>query len=173
MKGANNESWKLCVNGKYSISNRGRVRREIAGRNTWKGRTLVPIRNVSGYLRVAIFPPPKRCVFVHKLVAEAFIGHRPHGKQINHVNGNKSDNRVENLEYITPSENMRHALVNGFHPPIHGVHQWRSVLSDAKVKRIRELRKAGKKLNELAEMFGVTFSNISNVCRRVSWKHVE
>lgn len=50
---------------------------------------------------------------VHTLVANAFFGYRPANKNVNHKNCNKLDNTVENLEYVTPSENIQHAMQNG------------------------------------------------------------
>jgi len=50
---------------------------------------------------------------VHTMVANAFLGYRPNGKNVNHRNCDKLDNRIENLEYITQAENIQHALANG------------------------------------------------------------
>lgn len=52
-------------------------------------------------------------LYVHKEVMRAFCGERPDGMFINHINGNKHDNRLDNLEYITPTENNEHAMRNG------------------------------------------------------------
>lgn len=54
---------------------------------------------------------------VHHLVAHVWIGHRPPGMQINHKNGIRNDNRVENLEYVTPLENVKHAIALGLYVP--------------------------------------------------------
>jgi hypothetical protein len=70
-----------------------------------------------GYLQVGLRQNGKRIFrMVHRLVALVALGPCPYGKQVNHRNGNKKDNRAANLEYVTPSENMRHAIEMGLIP---------------------------------------------------------
>ena len=66
--------------------------------------------NNSGYQMVNVSRPPQ---YVHRLVAETWIPNPNHHEQVNHINGDKTDNRVENLEWVTHSENMRHAYRTG------------------------------------------------------------
>ena len=67
-----------------------------------------------GYLTVHLSQDGiAKILYVHSLVAEAWIGPRPSGLQINHLDGNKLNNRVENLEYTTALENQRHAIRTG------------------------------------------------------------
>ena len=70
---------------------------------------LKPIVNHNGYLWVALYKDRKRKMcFVHRLVAFAFIGDLPKGYQVNHINENKTDNNIKNLEYVTPKQNVNH-----------------------------------------------------------------
>lgn len=96
------EIWKPIDN-RYSVSNYGRVR------NNETRKILKPRKNSRGYFRVYLYLNEfKRDFFVHKLVANAFLGKRPKGYVINHLDGDKQNNCVWNLEYCTQSENMKH-----------------------------------------------------------------
>ena len=79
-----------------------------------KNRRLKKRFNKGGYIRAAIYHNGKRSdEFVHKIVAELFICNSENKPQVNHINGIKTDNRVENLEWCTASENTRHAWKSG------------------------------------------------------------
>lgn len=67
----------------------------------------------SGYLRVQLHNKCNKNFYLHRLIAETFIENPNNLKSINHINGIKTDNRIENLEWCTPSENLLHAYSNG------------------------------------------------------------
>lgn len=97
----------LKINGypRYSINKFGVVR------NDKTGRLLRPGTNASGYQHVVLRENNKsKTHAIHRLVANAYLGVRPSGYEINHKNGRTYDNRLENLEYISRLENMRHSL---------------------------------------------------------------
>ena len=103
MKG---EIWHKCEvpYTRYEVSNLGRVRNERTGQ-------VLRLRKVShGYRKVTLFykGQQKHC-YVHNLVATAFVEGWREGLEVNHKNGVKTDNRAENLEWVTSSENHRHA----------------------------------------------------------------
>lgn len=79
---------------------------------------LVPVKQPNGYVHVTLSDQDGRHkqVGIHTLVAEHFIPNPYHRSIVNHINGNKQDNRVENLEWCTSSENAQHALRNGLCP---------------------------------------------------------
>jgi hypothetical protein len=108
------ETWRTVElsDDTYSVSDLGNVRRDKAGHGVNRSvpYNLVLCETPSGYLRVLFCINNKRSMhFVHRLIANTFIGPCPDGSQINHKNGIKIDNRPENLEWVTPKENMYHA----------------------------------------------------------------
>jgi HNH endonuclease/NUMOD4 motif len=100
--------------GRYQVSNLGRVRAHpdasISGSKP--GRVLFTARDNCGYPQAYLHyaPMKKQTVKVHRLVADAFLGQRAAGMQVNHIDGNKANNAVTNLEYVTSRENSRHAV---------------------------------------------------------------
>lgn len=101
--------------GIYSVSDMGRVRSERSGSNTFPGKVLAcPVDTHDFYRAVALVGAGKqRKRTVHSLVMAAFAGPCPVGWQVNHIDGDKLNNRLSNLEYVTPGENTRHAIRTG------------------------------------------------------------
>ncbi len=102
------EEWRAIdgSGGRYQVSDQGRVRS--------LNRVLKPSPTAKGYMRVTIWVRGEtKHRKIHQLVAEAFIGPCPEGQEINHKNTDRSDNRAENLEYLTRKENAEHAIKQG------------------------------------------------------------
>ena len=110
--------------------------------------------------------------YVHRLVAETFIPNPDNRPEVNHKNGIKWDNRVENLEWVTKSENMNHAILNGLSNSIGETH-YGAKLTEEQVIQIRELY-ATKKYTQrqLGKMYGVCFQHISKIVNNKQWKHI-
>ena len=98
---------------RYEVSNLGRVRAnpKIKCGGSKPFRILFQAADESGYLRVSLhYAPMKRMtVKVHRLVADSFLGARLQGHQVNHIDGDKTNNSVENLEFVSNKENAWHA----------------------------------------------------------------
>lgn len=163
------EIWKpvASLDNQYEVSSLGNVRRATGSNGTQAGRPIAVTSN-RGYAR---FAPSVRgrqvCRAVHRLVAEAFIGD-PLGKQINHKNGVKHDNRAENLELCSAAENTRHRFEVLGHkpskaPPSKGQLNGRAKLNDACARAIRGLRAEGWTQQRIADLFGVDQTNISRI----------
>lgn len=100
--------------GWYEVSDAGRVRRVRPAHNSHVGKIIAGGSNPVGYrimrlCRLGVI----RGFTTHALVMLAFVGPRPDGAQVNHKDGNKKNNRLSNLEYVTPAENIAHAKRNG------------------------------------------------------------
>jgi len=165
------ENWKPCAGGNYEVSDAGRVRRGTTGRRTWPGRMTKPSLLNIGYYSVAPTVDGKNVRhYVHRLVAEAFLGPCPDGHEVNHINGIKTDNHVSNLEYVTHAENMSAAGRGGLltrgeaHPG--------SKLSEADVRAIRAARGDGESFGRIAARFGLSTATVYGIVNRTAWKHV-
>lgn len=110
------EIWKSIpeYKGLYDVSNLGRVRRACDSCFYKKGDVLQTHKSVKGYLRVYLMKNSKEhlCT-VHQLVLFAFTGPRPEGLLAAHLNDIKADNRLENLAWMTNSENIKLAYEHG------------------------------------------------------------
>lgn len=114
---------------------------------------------------------------VHRAVLQTFVGEIPEGMQVNHINGVKHDNRLENLELVTASGNTSHGFrVLGRKGrntnPSKGEAHHNSKLDAAKVREIRRLYDAGAVQKDLAAQFDTPQAHISRIIRRTAWAHV-
>ena len=99
--------------GKYAVSNLGNVM-SINYLNTRKPKVLVPIKHHGGYLIVHL---GNKIKMIHTLVAKAFLPNPNEKKFVNHIDGNKQNNIVDNLELVTSKENVNHAIRTGLRDP--------------------------------------------------------
>lgn len=158
------EEWKNIEKTHYSVSNMGKIRNDKTGKILGKG------LDKDGYCLTAIpYDGKFKTQKVHRLVAAYFISNPLNLPQVNHINGVKTDNRVENLEWVTALDNLRHAYKNGLHviKPVY-------MLNDKKqiIKEFESTREAGKEV-------GVTNASISSAAREghksggFYWKYAE
>jgi len=171
----NNEQWKPVrqSGNAHEVSNLGRVRR------TSNRKILKTARHKQGYRLVTLsFLKTKWQGTVHSLVAEYFIGPRPAGMVICHIDDNPANNNVTNLKYATQKENMHDAIKTGIWKPwgdyaAYGEAHHRTVLTEAQVSEMRTLFKAGVKAKDLALHFGAPRSTIYNIVTGRRWTHVD
>lgn len=168
------EEWR-DVPGKwpYEVSDRGRVR------HTLSGRVKEPQTDHRGYQRVKLMlnGDYKHCS-IHSLVLRAFRGPPPTEEhETNHLSGNKADNRLANLEWVTRRENTLHAYENG----LMEVPRNRSGEEhpNAKIteKDVRDIREAYENedviYEELAERYPISAAQVGSIIRREKWAHVK
>jgi hypothetical protein len=114
-----------------------------------------------------------RCFMLHRVIALTFHGPIPEACEVNHIDGDKQNNRPENLEYITHAENIEHAYANGLTPRRYrGSTNWASRLTEADVSTIRSELVNGASLGAMSRRFHVSKQSISAIRDRITWKHV-
>lgn len=183
-----NEEWREVPgwDGRYSVSNLGRVRTNYVDYNNHTGILVrkkvenirVPTVHPKGYFYISLSAPKKRWfVGVHKLIALAFIANPNNYTIINHKNGQKTDNRIENLEWCSHKQNMHHAWRTGLmkNARLTGVKHHRARLCDDDIRFIRKLitdfSDIAKK-REIATLYHISIYTINDILKRRSWKHV-
>ena len=129
----------------------------------WGGRKVKPQPNGKGYLRVHI---AGRMRFVHRLVAEKYVPNPNNLPQVNHKDGNKKNNRADNLEWVSNYENRQHAVKEGLQ--IHGERCPWAKLKQQDVDYIKEHNETPSK--ELSAMFNISVGMIRAIRRGSSWK---
>lgn len=149
----------------YQISNLGNVYRILKNKNL---RRLKPRPAFGGYLQAVIFNGAKnrRPFYIHRMVAQSFC-EKEAGSLVNHKNGNKLDNRSENLEWVTASENTRHSYELGLSKS--GCNSKNSKLTENQVLSIYKLKGLKSSL-KLAKEFKVSKPVILSIWNKTKYK---
>lgn len=187
------EIWKDIegYEGYYQVSNFGNLRslerylpRADGGVYKVASKQLKTPINRDGYPTVRLYKNRKATSLkVHRLVAITFIPNHQNKKVINHIDGDKTNNKIDNLEWVTHKENTLHAYKTGLKKPpnpnangeIQGEKNSGSKLTNEKVRFIRKNARVcgGNFTNkQLANMFNVGETVVSNIIHRKKWKHV-
>lgn len=164
--------WKpIIIDGqstRYEVSDSGLVM------NTITNKILSPGFNGKGYPGVSIFVGKKRCTnLIHRLVAKAFISN-PDGKlTVNHKDGDKTNNTVNNLEWMTHKENIQHAWETGLATPRFGDNSNASKYTEYEIQQVCQLLEENKLTNvEISLETGVSESIVSKVKIKNCWTHI-
>ena len=167
------ELWKPVIGyeGIFEVSDKGNLKRLL---ENGKERILKGYENCNGYratvLCVNHVPKSK---LIHRLVAEAFIPNPDNLPQINHIDGNKKNNSVENLEWCDSKHNINHAWSNGLHRIPNGTNNPRHKLTEDQINYIRKncvRYDQNRGTSALARKFGVSQTTISRIVRGETWK---
>lgn len=172
------EVWKPVVGyeGLYAVSTEGRVM-HVASRWCKSNRFKRSFISNAGYLRVSlskVSDGKQRVVkaTVHRLVAEAFIGPCHEVNTVNHRDGNKLNNALENLEYATQRDNQLHAYQNGLQKRQQGSSRPMAKLTEDQVRYIRHRHAKGESQRSLAREYGVCDMLINGIVHYKKWKHI-
>ena len=170
----NEERWRWVVGyeGLYMVSDHGRVMG--VPKKTHYGHVLKQGKNWAGYMNVCLSKNGEKKSFsVHRLVAQAFVENPENKPEVNHKNGDRANNKAENLEWVTRSENERHAfqvLNKEPNKPWVGKPQiHKRQFNDEQIKSIRA-SSVGCRL--LAKQYGVSATTIKNIRNRKVYKEV-
>jgi hypothetical protein len=147
------------IYGKYVVYNDGTI-------YSLSGKKFMKEIDTNGYSSVKI---NGKLLSIHRLVGELFIPNEKGKKEINHIDGNKSNNRIENLEWVTPKENIHHKI-HSLGKDHRGSKNGMSKLTLEDVDKVKLLYKSGYSQNKLGEMFGISQGKISNVVNGKSYK---
>jgi len=180
------EVWKSIkkFDDQYEVSNKGRVRSKAAiiirsnGRpHTRVSKVLKPGTTERGYCKGyyggSVCVNKKMTTYkVHRLVAEAFCEGFSEGLEVNHIDGNKLNNNADNLEWVTRSENVKHAVRLGLLPVTRGSQRTQSTVTEEQVRLIKDLMKQGFRRKLICESIGCSIHVYKDIQRGKSWKHV-
>lgn len=176
-------TWIEGYRGVLDVSSIGRVRRrsykyEALGRwgkthtTTKPDKILLPYVEKTGYPTIAVQISGRRKKFlVHRLVARAFVDGYEESLTVNHINGIKTDNRAENLEWVTLAENTQHQWRTGLVDLRADMSPTRK-LSSGEVRIIRRMLSMGATAGELATLCGVSSSTIYLIQKGHRWSSV-
>jgi len=171
------EIWKDIAGyeGYYQVSSFGRVKSLKRAKRRAKDKVLVQWDNKKGYLICNLHTPHTKKITpkVHRLVAQAFIQNPENKPEVNHIDCNTKNNRVSNLEWVTSSENQKHAIKHngrsyiGENCPAHK-------LTEKQVLEIRSIKRVKKQpsYKEIAKRYGVGYGSIAGIRQGISWKHL-
>lgn len=179
-----NELWKPIkgFEGLYEISNFGRVKSLSRKRNKrgggfyWdKEKILKDHPTGTNYRFVALCKEGKYKHYqVHRLVAIHFIDNPENKEQVNHLDGSRDNNHVDNLEWCTRAENYHHADSIGRikDDRNRGENNGLSIMNEKKVLVIRKRREKGDSYKELSNEFNCSIGCIQGIVSRATWKHI-
>lgn len=158
----------------YKISNVGRFKilpHKINNNALIPEKITFGSKHSAGYLLANIKNKKTQPTYIHRIVAEAFIPNPKNKPQVNHKNGIKTDNRVENLEWVDGKENIRHAMevIKTFKNL--GKENYQAALKNNEYVEIKKLISLGVSQRKIAKMFNVAQMTICKVNRNIHWSN--
>jgi len=180
------ENWRDVVGyeGIYQVSDLGRVKsldrdsyfirrgKKIPRKHI--SRILKQHQNMFGYMTVCLNKPgsKQRSHKVHRIVAEAFIDNQLSYLQVNHIDGKKDNNKIENLEWCNNKQNIVHAYSIGLIMPKLGSNSHLAKIKEEDVIKIKKLILSGETLENIARLYNISASMVGRIKANKAWKHV-
>ncbi len=174
------EEWKDVsgYEGLYQISNKGRVKslsRAVkypdGSVHIFKEKMLKPGLSRGYYLVPLMKNKIPSTVSIHRLIAKVFVSNPENKPQVNHKNGVKTDNRIENLEWVTNKENVQHAVDTGLKISVKGQDVGLSKLTDRIVLSIFNMKEECR-LSEIAHLLNIPPQTVSDIIKGKTWNHI-
>jgi hypothetical protein len=171
------EIWRPVADweGLYEVSNLGRVRsldRLASNGRRYRGKLLTSVLDSSGYLIVRLSEGGKcKNGYIQRMVLRAFVGEPPEGMECAHLDGTRTNNRINNLAWVSIKENASHRKLHGSENTAVGEACRHAKLTVGDVSRIREAALFGACRADLAAMYSVSCQTISDISTRKSWAH--
>lgn len=166
------EIWKPVKNyeGLYEVSNLGRIR-SLPRPFRVNGKLLSTNKSRTGYIRIGLVSDLgiRSYISIHRLVAIAFIPNDNKLPQVNHIDGDKSNNIPENLEWVTAKDNIIHAHKTGLRVSPKGTHNGQSKLTESQVM---EIYVANGTRKEIGDRFGVARDTVRSIKVGETWNHL-
>jgi hypothetical protein len=137
-----------------------------------RGWVLKAVKDSGGYLTVNIKKDKLRTVRIHRIMAECFLPNPNSLPVVNHIDGNKLNNSLDNLEWCSYSHNSKHARINNLTPKpplLIGENNKRSKLTESQVM---DIRLSNLPTRELSKIYKVSKVSINNILIRKTWKHI-
>lgn len=164
----------------HEVSNTGKVRSvdrmipQGVHERKLNGKELTQFKTNDGYSIISLSRDAScKTKIVHRLVAINFIPNSENKPHVNHLDGNKTNNHVSNLEWATISENAIHAFKNKLRVSPFGVDNGNSKMTDESIKEIRRLLNNGTTQVCVAKMFSISQSTVSSIKLKGTWSHLK
>lgn len=160
--------WKQIENFDYEINSEGVVRR-ISSKRIKKS-----FKRKDGYIGIQLYKAKDKVVNyqLHRLIADAFISNPENKLYVNHKDSNRENNSLDNLEWVTFEENVKHGYELGY-ATNKGSNNGFSLLTEQQVLEIRK-RRVEEKLTyqKLATLYNVSYGCIAGIIQKTNWKHI-
>jgi hypothetical protein len=167
----------------YESNSKGEIKRinSFVKNNTNGGKREIGIKNLkpktkkNGYLEVSLsLPNGSKSFYVHRLIVNTFLGEIPKGFNVNHIDGNKKNNCLENLEIITYSENSKHSyhILKNKIPVKQGDNHHNAKLNSRQVIEIRNFYDLNGLSDTKIKFNNIPYSTLRKIIKRNTWKHI-